>query len=110
MVGIAFLASLLLMIRNKIQVTKYYYQDLSFKKSCLSPDYFTRSIIRVTVDLILIWLFPYPSISSSFFVAHKAPPTAPKEYNFDQFFTLLSLAKIVFIFRLIPHMTAVKSN
>jgi hypothetical protein len=40
-------------------------------------------------------------------VNHSADP---KIYNLDQFLTFLALGKTFFIFRLIPHLTAVKSN
>ena len=107
LVGLAALASLLLMLRNKIKIVKYYYQDLSFEKSCMSRDYLWSSFFKVTLEIILIWLFPYPYSSSEFSVTHK---TDPKIYNLDQFFTLLSLGKSFFVLRLIPHITAVKSN
>ena len=107
LVGLAALASLLVVLRNKIRIVKYYYLDLSFEKSCISRDYLWNSIIKVFLEIILIWLFPYPYASSEFSVSHR---TDPKIYNLDQFLTFLSLGKSFFILRLIPHITAVKSN
>ena len=73
----------------------------------MSKDSFCGSLLICSCEIILIWLFPYPYVRSEFSVVHF---TDPKVYNFDQFLAFLSLAKSFFVFRLIPHLTAVKSS
>jgi hypothetical protein len=73
----------------------------------MSKDYFCGSLLICSCEILLIWLYPYPYVSSEFSVVHY---TDPKVYNFDQFLAFLSLSKCFFVMRLIPHLTAVKSN
>ena len=77
------------------------------EKSFLSKEYFAGSVLRCSCEIIMVWLFPYPFVSSEFRVLHTI---IPKVYNFDQFLTFLCLWKSIFVLRLIPHITSVRNN
>jgi Ion channel len=66
------------------------------------------SLLKVATEVFIIWLFPYPFAQWQFFVQHRA--SGPKVYNIDQVLTELSLLKIFYVFRLLPHFTALRSH